>query len=72
MADSETDRIKRALDKLRGAPFSRVVNAFVLPSDVFYDLVGILEGDVADNEPDDAEPDATSTPKKGATPKKRR
>ena len=29
MTDSENARIKRALDVLRNAPFSRVVNAFV-------------------------------------------
>jgi hypothetical protein len=73
MADQKNDPASRALDILRSAPFSRVVNAFVLPSDVFYELVGILEGDgVAGNEPDDAEAESKSTPKKGATPKKRR
>jgi hypothetical protein len=74
MADQKNDPASRALDILRSAPFSRVVNAFVLPSDVFYELVGILEGDRADahNEPDDAESDAKSPPKKGATSKKRR
>jgi hypothetical protein len=72
MADQKNDPASRALDILRSAPFSRVVNAFVLPSDIFYELVGILEGADAHDEPDDAESDAKSPPKKGATSKKRR
>ena len=73
MADRKNDLASRALDILRSAPFSSVVNAFVLPSDTFYELVGILEDDGADvdvdNEPDDAEPEAKSTPKKAVARK---
>ena len=82
MADRPNDPAKRALDILRSAPFSRVVNAFVLSSDTFYELVGILEGDVQgdeaagdepnDAEPNDAEPEAKSRPKRDGSPKKRR
>ena len=77
MADRPNDPAKRALDILRSAPFSRVVNAFVLSSDTFYELVGILEADgqgdeAGGDEPNDAEPEAKSTPKRDASPKKRR
>jgi hypothetical protein len=78
MGDRKIDPAKRALDILRSAPFSRVVNAFVLPLDTFYELVGILEGDGAREttsaaaEPEDTEPEAKSTPKKETSPKKRR
>ena len=58
MAATNDDRTSRALDILRSAPFSTAVNGFVLPSDVFYRLLGVLEGDDAADEPaDDAEPE---------------
>jgi hypothetical protein len=52
MADGQRDPASRALDILRSAPFSRVVNAFVLPSNTFYEPVEILEGSAAGDEPE--------------------
>jgi hypothetical protein len=76
MADRKPDSAKQALDILRSAPFSSVVNAFVLPLDTFYQLVGILEGDGAADESTadepDAEPEAKPTSRKDASQKKRK
>jgi len=71
MSDRRNDQVRRALEILRSAPFSRVVNAFVLPSDTFYELGDILEGDSAPDEPPDAERAARAVPKKGPTSRKR-
>lgn len=69
MTAPSDDRTSRALDILRSAPFSTAVNGFVLPSDTFYELVGILEGDdTADETADDEEPEK----KAGKTAAKKR
>ena len=71
MTDPKKDSISRALDILRLAPFSTAVNGFVLSSDTFYELVGILEGDAEGDQPHAEPEESKAAAKKRVTPKKR-